>query len=322
VGPALRHFQARLPLIDTLPDAYSTRNLVILNPAAGQDNTERILRSLAGAFAARRAGFDVLETTGAGDAERMARLGAAAGYRSVIAVGGDGTVGEVITGLAGSSVPLGIIPKGTGNQLATNLGIPRTVEAAVDVVVNGRPAPIDLGRLADGRYFAVTAGAGWDASIMATATRELKDRWGFGAYLYAGLRTGITPPTALYRITADGQTIEVKASMVLVANMGEYASRLLSLAFRIAPGVSFQDGKLDVCIFAPRNLTDVAGMLWRMARRRYAGDDRLIYLQAREVVVESDPPVTTETDGEPIGVTPLVVSAVAAGVHVIVPGMF
>ncbi len=304
---------------DPFLDPYASRHLVILNPAAGQGNTERIVRTMAGAFAARRAGFDLLETRGAGDAEQMARMAARMGYRSVVAVGGDGTVGEVITGLAGTGLPLGIVPKGTGNQLACNLGIPQSVEAAVDVVVHGHPAPIDLGRLPDGRYFAVTAGAGWDAAIMAAATREMKDRWGFGAYLYAGLRTGITPPSTRYRITADGHTIEVNAAMVLVANMGEFASRLLSVAFRIAPGVSFQDGKLDVCIFAPRSLTDVAAMLWRMARRRYAGDDRLLYLQAEDIHIETDTPVITETDGEPIGVTPLSVRAVAGGAHVLVP---
>jgi diacylglycerol kinase family enzyme len=91
------------------------------------------------------------------------------------------------------------------------------------------------------------------------------------------------------------------------------------VAFSIGPGVSFQDGKLDVCIFAPRNLTDVAAMLWRMARRRYAGDDRLIYLQAADIHIETDTPVVTESDGEPIGVTPLSVRAVPAGAHVLVP---
>jgi YegS/Rv2252/BmrU family lipid kinase len=309
-------------LIDPLPDPYGSRHLVVLNPAAGQVDTNRAVRALAGAFATRRAGFDILETRGAGDAEEMARMAARAGYRSVVAVGGDGTVGEVITGLAGTGIPLGIIPKGTGNQLACNLGIPASVEAAVDVVVNGRAVPIDLGRLADGRYFAVTAGAGWDAAIMAAATRELKDRWGFGAYLYAGLRTGITPPSTRYHITTDGETLEVSAAMVLVANMGQIASRMRSVAFSIAPGVSFQDGKLDVCIFAPRSLTDVAGMLWRMARRRYAGDSRLIYRQAEDIHIESDSPVITETDGEPIGVTPLSVRAVAGGVNVLVPQGF
>jgi YegS/Rv2252/BmrU family lipid kinase len=307
-----------------LPEAlaagpYARRNLVVLNPVAGQEDTDRVLRLLAGAFAVRRASFDIVTTGGPGDAERFAREAAALGYRAVVAVGGDGTVGEVITGLAGTGVPLGIVPKGTGNQVAFNLGIPRSVEAAVDAVVNGEATPMDLGQVDNGRYFAVAAGVGWDAAVVSVATRELKDRWGFGAYLYAALRVGTTPPISRYRITADGETLEVDAAMVLAANMGIIVSNPPALNVRIGPGVSHRDGKLDLCIFAPRTLPQAAGLVWRMYRQRYAGDDRLIYLQAREVLIESDPPVVTETDGELLGETPLRARAVPGGIHVLVP---
>lgn len=298
---------------------FSTRNLVIINPAAGQEDTDRIVRLFAGAFAARRAGFDVVETRGAGDAARYAREAVSAGYRSVVAVGGDGTVGEVITALAGTHIPLGIIPKGTGNQVASNLGIPRAVEDAVDVVVNGSPQPIDLGMLDDGRYFALAAGAGWDAAVIAAATRELKDRWGFAAYIYAALVVGVNPPTALYHITADGRQLEVQAAMVLVANMGRMIASPPNIGVDIGPAVSYQDGKLDVCVFSPKNAGDVAALLWKVARKSYAGDDRLLYLQAEEVRVETDPPVVYESDGEVVGNTPFVARAVPGGVTVLVP---
>lgn len=307
------------PSVPAVADPYGSRNLVVLNPAAGQTDTERVLRLLAGAFAMRRAGFDVVETQGYGDAERFAREAVEAGYRSVVAVGGDGTVGEIITALAGTRVPLGIIPKGTGNQVAYNLGIPRQVEAAVDVVINGALMPVDLGQIDTGRYFAVGVGAGWDAAMVAAATRELKDRWGFGAYIYAFLQVGVTPPSALYRITVDGETAEVRAAMVIVANMGNIVSNPPAFGFGLGPGVSHRDGKLDVCVFAPRRLPDVAAMLWRLARRRFAGDDRMLFFQASEVRIEADPPVVYETDGEVIGETPLVARAVPEGVLVFVP---
>jgi diacylglycerol kinase (ATP) len=302
-----------------LPGSNAARNLVVVNPVAGQRDTNRVLRLLAGAFSVRRAGFDVVETRGPGDAVQFARDAAEQGYRSVVAVGGDGTVGEVITGLTGTGMPLGIVPKGTGNQVAFNLGIPRSVEAAVDVVVNGVAAPMDLGQVVGGRYFAVAAGTGWDAAIVNLATRELKDRWGFGAYIYAALRVGITPPTTRYTITADGETLEMDAAVVLTANMGLIVSNPPALNMRISPHGTHQDGKLDVCILAPRNASHAARMVWRMNRRRFAGDDRMIYLQAREVTVLSDPPVFTETDGEPLGETPLRVRSVPAGIHVLVP---
>lgn len=297
-----------------------SRTLIVMNPAAGQADTDKVLRLLAGAFAVRGASFDVAHTAAAGDAQRLARHAAEHGYRAVVAVGGDGTVGEVITGVAGTDVPVGIIAKGTANQVASNLGIPRDVEEAVEVAVNGLPAPIDLGQLADGRYFALAAGAGWDAALMAGATRELKDRWGFGAYIYAGLRLGVKPPLHRYRIVADGREIRVRAAMVLLANMGQFmANTLPAVQVTVAPEVSYQDGKLDVCIFAPHTMRDVAALVWRVLRGGHSPDERLIYFQASEIAVHADPEAVTEIDGELLGHTPLVARAVRGGVTVLVP---
>lgn len=301
--------------------AYAGRALVVLNPVAGQDDPRLVRRLLGGAFAVRGVGFDLVETAGAGDAERFARDGAEKGYRAVVAVGGDGTIAEVIAGLAGSTVPLGIVPQGTGNQLAANLGIPGDVERAVEVVTAGHTMPLDLGRVGGdpGRYFALMAGAGWDGEVMAACTRELKDRWGFGAYLFAGLRRVVTPPSALFRITADGAEFEVRAATVIVANAGQLFSGIFPVEVRIAPGASFHDGLLDVCIFAPRTLPDVAAVLWRVASRQYVGDERMIFLQARRVRIEADPPVMAQVDGDCTGETPLELYAVPGGVRVLVP---
>ncbi|HEU0014644.1 MAG TPA: diacylglycerol kinase family protein [Longimicrobium sp.] len=296
------------------------RTLLVLNPAAGQGDPDRLLRQLAGAFAVRGEAFDVAKTAGPGDAEEAARLAAAEGYRAVVAIGGDGTLGEVLTGTAGTGLPVGVIPRGTGNQVACNLGIPRALEAAVEVAVRGTPVPIDLGQMDDGRYFALAAGAGWDAAMIALATRQMKDRWGFGAYVYAGMRVGVAKPTSLFRITADGVTVEAQAAMVLVANMGQFGARLIAPnGLLVGPAVSPRDGLLDVCIFAPRGRRDLPALLWRIARGRYSGDERLVYLQGADVTVESDPPAITEVDGELSGPTPLRARVVPGGATILVP---
>jgi diacylglycerol kinase (ATP) len=299
--------------------ATDGRTLVVLNPAAGQGNPARLRRQLEAAFARRGAAFDVAETAAAGDAERFAREAAAGGYRAVVAVGGDGTVGEVLTGVAGSATPVAIVPRGTGNQVAHNLCIPRRVDAAVEVAVHGRPVPMDVGRLDDGRFFALAAGAGWDAEIISRATRERKDRWGFGAYVFAGVSIGMTPPTARFRVTADGRTLELDASLVLVANVGSFVAPYVPLAMRVAPSVSFRDGLLDVCIFAPGTPTGVAALLWRLGLGRYTGDPRMLFLQASDVLVESDPAMPTQVDGEVLAATPLRARSVPGGVRVLVP---
>jgi YegS/Rv2252/BmrU family lipid kinase len=293
--------------------------MVVLNPAAGHEEPARVRRQLGGALAVRGVDFDIRETAAAGDAARLAREAASLGYRAVVAAGGDGTIAEVITGLAGTGVPLGIVARGTGNQLAANLGIPQEMEAAAEVVASGRPAAIDIGQLEGGRYFALIAGAGWDAEVMGACTRELKERWGFAAYLFAGLRSAVTPPSSHFRITADGAETEIRAATVLVANAGQLFHPLFPVDVRLAPGSSFSDGLLDVCVFAPSGLTDVAAMLWRVARKRYVGDDRMLFLQAREVRVEADPPTVTQVDGDVAGLTPLSARAVAGGVTVLLP---
>jgi diacylglycerol kinase (ATP) len=307
------------PVSAPLVGGCEDRTLIILNPTAGQADPDRVRRQIGGAFAVRKASFDLVETTAGGDAERLAREAVRLGYKTVVAAGGDGTLAEVITGLAKSDIPLGIIPQGTANLVASNLSIPGDIERAVDVVVTGKPIPMDVGQLDNGRYFALIAGAGWDAEVMQAATRQLKDRLGFGAYLLAALRTVVTPPSALFQITADGQSFEVRAATVLIANVGQVFHALLPMEFRIAPATSVSDGMLDICIFAPRNLPDVATVLWKVASRRYVGDQRMIYLKAKQIRIEADPPVVAQVDGDPAGETPLVARAIAGGVRVLVP---
>lgn len=302
-----------------LERGFGSRTLVILNPTAGQADPSRVRRQIGGAFAFRGAAFDLVETTCGGDAEKLARDAASLGYAAVAAAGGDGTVAEVLTGLAETGVPLGIIPQGTANLVASNLGIPGDVERAVDAIVNGATVPMDVGQLGNGRFFALIAGAGWDAEVMRSATRELKDRLGFGAYLLAALRTMVSPPSTHFRITADDQEFDIRAATVLVANVGQIFHAMLPLEFKIAPATSSSDGMLDICIFAPKSLPDVATVLWKVASRRYAGDQRMIYLKAREIRIEADPEVPTQVDGDISGVTPLVARAVPNGVMVRVP---
>lgn len=299
---------------------YAGRTLIILNPAAGQDDVGRLRRLIGGAFAARGASFDLAETRHAGHATTLAREAVALGYRAVCVVGGDGTLAEAATGLAGTDTPLAVIPRGTANQVAHNLHIPTELEAAVDVAIHGRPIPMDLGRI-DGRAFALVAGAGYDAAVMAAATRALKERWGFGAYIFAAVRQALTATPVDFTVIADGQEIRVRAVTVMLANMGELFAHFLPFGLPLAPQPtrSWQDGLLDVVIVAPRNLTEFAAVLWRAAHRRFGGDDRLIHLQAREVSIQADPPIAVQIDGDAAGETPVTATAVRQGVRILTP---
>ena len=286
------------------PHPDTERFLVLVNPRASGGLPEALRRRLGGAFAARAVPFDIVEPVDADDAFRIVRAAAERRYRAVAAVGGDGTVGIALKGTAGSGVPVAILPFGTGNQLALNFDIPLSLEDSVRVAVEGRVKEVDLCR-ANGEQFALIAGAGLDADVMASATTELKSRLGFAAYLYSGLKNIITPPSADFRIVADDQEVLVRASMVLLANAGQLGAGPLPMELTVAPESSFSDGLMDVAIYAPRNLPEVARILWRVARKQFAGDDQMIFLQARRVTIESDPPVAIQVDGEPRGETPI-----------------
>ncbi len=303
-----------------VPYPAPERFLVLINPrASGGQSPVVMRRRIAAAFAEHDVPFDLVATPDPEEALVIAKAAARHGVRAVVAAGGDGTVAQALRGTAGTEVPVAILPFGTGNQLANNFDIPASLEGAVRVAVRGQVEEIDLGRIGD-EVFALMAGAGLDAELVTAATTELKRTLGPAAYVLGGLRSALTPPSSQFRILADEREVEVQASMVLVANVGQLAVSPLPVDIKVAPRVSFHDGLLDVCIFAARNLSDWALMLWRVARERYGGDDRMLFIQAKRVRVEADPPVAVQIDGEAAGATPLEAEVMPGAGRILVPG--
>jgi len=295
------------------------RTFVILNPAAGGARARRLRDRVLGAFEARRHAVELVETEGPGHATALARAAAQQGYAAVCAVGGDGTLAETATALAGTGLPLAIVPRGTANQLAANLAIPRDVETAVGLVLNGRVVQVDVGTVGD-RIFALAAGAGFDAAVMARATTELKERWGFGAYIYAMLKEAALIPRAHYRIVADGQELHVEAMSVLVANVGAIFAAFPPMRMPVTPTPekALSDGLFDIVIMEPASAPRFAGTLLRLAFRGFGGQG-LLHLQAREVRIDADPVAPYEVDGDFVGHTPLVASVLPGALRVLVP---
>lgn len=300
--------------------AYAGRTLIIINPKAGQDSVATLMRKLGGAFASRGASFDIVPTDFAGHATALAREAAQLGYKTVCVVGGDGTIAEAATGLVGGSTPLAVIPRGTANQVAFNLGIPRAFEHAVETAIHGRATPIDLGNI-EGRAFALVAGAGFDAAVMATATRDMKERWGFAAYVYAALKQALTHNPARFCITADDQKLEISAVSVMIANVGALFTKYIPVKFPLTPKPmsSWHDGMFDIVVVAPQNVPGWGTVLWNAAMSKFGGSERLIHLQARTVTIEADEPVATQIDGDPAGFTPLTATVIEKGVRIMLP---
>ena len=300
------------------PIPTSERYLVLLNQKAAGGQPGPLRRRIGGAMAAHGVAFDIVETKTEEEGLQVVRRAVDLGYKAVVAAGGDGTIALALRGTARTEIPVAILPFGTGNQLALNFGIPNSLEDAVRVAVEGRVEAIDLG-LFDGAHFALIAGAGLDAEVMASATAELKNKFGILAYFYSGIKHVIASKSAKYVIHADDQVVEVEAAMVLLANAGLIGAGSLPMEVMVAPRTDLQDGLLDIAVFAPRHLPDMAGILWRMATRRFAGDDRMFFLQARKVRIETDPPVAIQVDGQVRGETPLEVEIDPLAGRILVP---
>jgi diacylglycerol kinase (ATP) len=299
---------------------YAGRSFIITNPMAGQQKAEKLRRRLGAAFASRNASFDLYATEYAGHAEHLAREASSLGYRNVCIVGGDGSLAEAANGLAGTTTPLALIPAGTANQVAQNLGIPIRLESAVDAAVHGLATPIDLGRIND-RRFALVAGAGYDAAIMNAATRELKERWGFGAYIYAGVTEALKATPRRFHIVADDIDIEIDAVTVMIANVGALYAKWIPFRMPLAPepASAWQDGLFEVVVLSPRGFPHFANIVWRAATKSFASDKSFLHFQTRSITIEADPPIAVQIDGDPAGETPLTATADPGALRLMIP---
>ena len=238
----------------------------------------------------------------------------------VVAVGGDGGVLQAIQCLPGTPVALGIIPMGTGNLLATNLGIPKHPDAAVQVILAAHHREIDLGRVAYGkkeRFFSVACGVGFDAKVMdATAMRQ-KQRFGKLAYLANALRHGGGIRDTRYRLLLDGKATTMDAAQILVANFGR-----TGLGLKPKLEISPDDGQLDVIAIRAHGPADGLIALWEAMRQRRPGrsrSGRVLRTHAHTIEVQAASKRPVEIDGSVIGSTPIAVSIRPHALRVLVP---
>ena len=269
--------------------------VIIINPVSGgarpgaaQANARAAL-SVADGFVVPA---DVFVTEGVGHARELARAAVANGARLVLTWGGDGTINEVASALAFSDVALGIIPAGSGNGLARELGVHPRPERAMADALQAVPRPMDMGEI-DGHLFANMAGVGFDAYIasrFATATRR-----GFVGYAGITARALRAYVPRHYRVTIGGVETAHRAILVTIANSAQFGN-----GARIAPGARVDDGELDLVVVEERSRI---ATLCQLPRLFNGTADRMrgyTIRRVREVTIESDQPMTYHVDGEPV----------------------
>jgi undecaprenyl-diphosphatase len=228
-----------------------------------------------------------------------ARQAVSAGAGLVFAAGGDGTVRACAQALAGTGIPLAIVPLGTANLTARALGIPSRADRAVEAGFGGRDRQIDLARAdgdgGEGISFTAMAGIGLDAAVVGTARAPHKRRLGWLAYAAAGLtQLGWTPRDFTVRLDG-GEPLRRQARCVVVGNVG-----LLPGGFWLLPEARCDDGRLDVGILAPAGALGWPRVAGRVLTRSHHQDRALERFQARQVTISAGADLPRQIDGEVI----------------------
>jgi YegS/Rv2252/BmrU family lipid kinase len=291
---------------------------IVLNPVAG-DSGPLIRRSLRRHFAEAGWTWELYETTGE---ERIADVMDAAvrnGGQAVdlfVAAGGDGTVSAVAGGVAESGVPLGIVPVGTADTFARELGVPVAPPEAMELLT-GDHAIREVDAMAVGQRFAVlNVSVGISGLMMRDTARVDKRRFGRAAYVWTGFRKLFGYQPHRFTITVDGVTRVIRASEVAVVNSGALGDP----SIRWSPKVALDDGRIDVCIIRAKSVADYLGVAVSVVLRRHGDEPAIRHIIAEDrVVVDAQPALPVQADGEFLGQPPVEVRVVPGAVRVVVP---
>ena len=297
------HAHKSEPLPQALPSAK--RLSVVLNPVKVEDVD--VFRATVTSMA-RDAGWQdptwhltTPEDSGTGQAE----LASVEGADLVIVCGGDGTVREVCAELAGTGIPIGVIPAGTGNLLARNLEIPLYIRAAIDVALTGQDRAIDMVKVTGDSpedepdvesHFMVMAGMGFDAAIMEGVNEDIKKRVGWLAYVLSALKSLMFPATRVELSVDGGEWTKHRARMVMVGNVG-----FLQAGMPLLPDAMIDDGQLDVVILNPRRFLSWIPLALRVLAKRSRTDDTINRMTGRTVSIRAAADTPRQLDGDSNG---------------------
>jgi YegS/Rv2252/BmrU family lipid kinase len=288
--------------------------VLISNPAAKGASGKKIARA---SYYLQAKGFqvDVLFTGKKGDAEELARDAIKQAPALIVAAGGDGTFNEVANGIAGSGIPMAILPLGTSNVLAKELRIPEDVEGALEVVVNGAVRLVSLGKIDINRhsfplsrYFILMAGIGFDGEAVLRVSGMVKKISGKGSYIYSGIKTLLHHDTPELTLTIDGRTYSGYSA--IIGNAAKYGGN-----FSITPDAKVTDPVLYACLFKGKRRLDYLRYVYGVVTGSLLTYADVQYLKANRVEITGKAHI--QIDGDYFGMTPANITVVPDALRLI-----
>jgi diacylglycerol kinase (ATP) len=282
------------------------RTCIIINPAArgAKSRLARLEKIARGAI--------IKTTEGPGDAEAQAERAVEQGYTTIVAAGGDGTVNEVVNGIGVAPVSLGILPMGTVNVFAMELGIPLNLDRAWKVIREKKIRRIDLAS-ANGHFFVQMAGIGFDAQVVKENSRATKRVLGPLSYLLTATKVAVAKPPRL-RVICHGKMV-AEGSFVLVGN-----GRFYGGPFSLFNEANLQDGLLDVCVFRGSDYLSIIRYMRGALFGSLSRFSDVHYFKAKNLIVEANREVPLEVDGELSGHSPVKFAIKPGKLRVLAPG--
>jgi len=288
--------------------------LFIVNPAAGRGRGYRAAQRINAFLEKFGLKPRFLVSSGPGDAAMKARGAASSGVARIVVIGGDGTVQEVASGIAGTEVGLGIVPAGSGNDFIKAFGIPEDIYQALEVAFLGQVRPIDVGLIGD-RHFVNMVGIGFDA-LVAAENLKLKYLKGFVGYLYALAKVFLRYRSPHVRIESDGFSFEGKVLLVAIGN-----GICCGGGFYLTPDALPDDGEFDVCIIRDIPKARIAKDIGKVFKGTHTELEPVVMYRCKGLRIESDLPLPIHADGEvlPQGIKEVSIDIFPRSLKVVTP---
>lgn len=266
--------------------------LFVVNPVAGKNKGAKVLPLIKSVMKEKSIPHEIIETTEIGEARRIAKEGITKDFSTIVAVGGDGTIHEVLNGMVGSNKILGIIPAGTGNDFSKSLKLPQNPHRALEVILYGKTKLVDLGKT-NGIHFVNFASVGLDAAIASEANRIKKQIPGKLSYIIAAIKEITSFKSREMQFVIDGKNISEKIMMITMCNGIYYGGGM-----KVAPNALLEDGYFDVCVIKDMNKLKLLVLFPTIYLGKHLGYKEVSFYRAKKVEIISKHQLQVNADGE------------------------